>query len=83
MKIKIENLKAQMQGRKLNIYQKADALIEFNKLLDYVEELEQLTIPTVGGQSEQFYCLSSDALVYGKPCKKWCGNIHCNAQQTK
>lgn len=40
MKIQIENLKAQMQGRDLNIYQKADALIEFNKLLDYVEELE-------------------------------------------
>ncbi len=31
----IKNLKAQMQGRDLNIYQKADALIE----------LEQLTIP--------------------------------------
>ena len=41
MKIKIENLKAQMQGFNLNIYQKADALIEFNKLLDYVSELEQ------------------------------------------
>ncbi len=41
MKIEIENLKAQMQGRDLNIYQKADALIEFNKLIDYVEELEQ------------------------------------------
>ena len=47
MKIEIENLKAQMTGRKLNIYQKADALIEFNKLLDYVDELEQLTIPVV------------------------------------
>lgn len=47
MKIQIENLKAQMQGRKLNIYQRADALTEFNKLLDYVEELEQLTIPDV------------------------------------
>ena len=47
MKIDIENLKAQMIGRELNIYQKADALIEFNKLLDYVNELEQLTIPVV------------------------------------
>ncbi len=56
MKIEIENLKAQMQGRKLNIYQKADALIEFNKLLDYVEELEQLTIPAVVGRSEQSVC---------------------------
>jgi hypothetical protein len=47
MKIDIENLKVQMTGRELNIYQKADALIEFNKLLDYVNELEQLTIPVV------------------------------------
>ena len=44
MKIKtaLENLKAKMQGRELNIYQKADALIEFNKLLDYVEEQFEL-----------------------------------------
>ena len=41
MKIQIENLKAQMQGRELTVRQKADALIEFNKLLDYVKELEQ------------------------------------------
>ena len=60
MKIQIENLKAQMQGRELNIYQKADALIEFNKLLDYVEELEQCNIANAVGQSEQFYCSSSD-----------------------
>ena len=37
---KIENLKAQMQGHELNIRQRADALIEFNKLLEYTEELE-------------------------------------------
>ena len=47
MKIEIENLKAQMIGRELNIYQKADALIEFNKLIDYVNELEQLNIDGV------------------------------------
>lgn len=47
MKIQIENLKALMTGKELNIHQKADALIEFNKLLDYVDELEQLTIPVV------------------------------------
>ena len=52
MKIQIENLKAQMTGKKLNIYQKGDALIEFNKLLDYVNELEQLTIPVVTQRSE-------------------------------
>ena len=53
MKIDVENLKAQMTGRELNIYQKADALIEFNKLLDYVNELEQLTIPVVVGSYSQ------------------------------
>ncbi len=42
MKEIIENLKAKMQGRELNIYQKADALIEFNKLIDYVEEQFEL-----------------------------------------
>ena len=47
MKIQIENLKAYMQGRDLTIHQKADALIEFNKLLDYVEELVQCNIADV------------------------------------
>lgn len=56
MKIQIENLKAQMQGRELNIYQKADALIEFNKLLDYVQELEQCNIADVVGRGEQYFC---------------------------
>ena len=54
MKIEIENLKAQMAGRELNIYQKADALIEFNKLVDYVNELEQLTIPVVISCCEKY-----------------------------
>lgn len=31
------------------------------------------------GEAKQFYCVSSDALVYGKPCKKWCGDEHCKA----
>lgn len=39
-KPEIENLNAQMRGIDLNIYQRADALSEFNKLLAYVEELE-------------------------------------------
>jgi len=41
MNIQIENLKAKITGKELNIYQKADALIEFNKLLDYVDKIEQ------------------------------------------
>ena len=53
MKIQIENLRAQMRGVQLNGYQRALALNEYYKLLDYVEELEQLTIPAVVGRSEQ------------------------------
>ena len=47
MKIQIENLRAQMRGVQLNGYQRALALDEYYKLLDYVEELEKLTIPAV------------------------------------
>jgi hypothetical protein len=52
MKIQIENLRAQMRGVQLNSYQRALALNEYYKLIDYVEELEQLTIPAVVGRSE-------------------------------
>jgi len=58
MKIDIENLKAQMQGFDLNIYQKADALIEFNKLLDYVNELEQLKLNVVGVSEAEVCCFN-------------------------
>jgi len=51
MKIQIENLRAQMRGVQLNGYQRALALDEYYKLLDYVEELEQLTIPAVSGSA--------------------------------
>jgi hypothetical protein len=74
MKIEIENLKAQMTGKELNIYQKADALIEFNKLLDYVNELEQLTIPVV---VKSFYCHSEEAC--GLRCGKQC--LGCNGME--
>jgi hypothetical protein len=40
MKIQIENLNAQMRGVKLTLHQRADALIEFNKLVEYTESLE-------------------------------------------
>lgn len=33
---------------------------------------KQFEIHDVVRQNEQFYCVSSDALVYGEPCKKWC-----------
>lgn len=41
MKIEINNLTVQMQGRSLAVHQRADALIEFNKLVEYTEELEK------------------------------------------
>lgn len=61
MKIQIENLRAQMRGVQLNGYQRALALDEYYKLLDYVEELEQLTIPAVVGRSEQLVCDCGDS----------------------
>lgn len=34
---------------------------------------------SAAGQSGSggMYCVSSDALVYGKPCKEWCGDENC------
>jgi len=49
MNIQIENLKAYTSGRNLNVFQKADAIDEFNKLLNYVDDLEkQLKLCEVG-----------------------------------
>ena len=51
---KTENLTAWITGRNLNVFQKADAVIEYNKLLDYVKVIEeQLNTHDVVGQSEQ------------------------------
>lgn len=40
----IENLKAQMRGDELNIHQKADALIEFNRLVDFAESKQSQSV---------------------------------------
>jgi hypothetical protein len=48
-------------------------LVETNNLID---ELNLMLKPFVE-QREQFYCVSSDSLVYGKPCNKWCGDENC------
>ena len=55
--------------------------ISYSKAVDLINDdaNKQLLLHSVVGQSEQFYCVSSDALVYGKPCKKWCGDEHCKA----
>lgn len=47
MKIEIENLKGLVYLKDLNNYQRSLAINEFNRLVDYVNELEQLTIPVV------------------------------------
>jgi hypothetical protein len=52
-KPQVENLKALVYLRELNNYQRSLAIDEFNRLVDYVKELEQLTKPDVEGQSEQ------------------------------
>lgn len=40
---------------------------------------EPVLIADIVGRSEQFYCVSSNSLVYGKPCEKWCGDENCKA----
>jgi hypothetical protein len=56
MKPDIENLKVWMSGRSTTGYQRALGMREFEKLLDYVAELEQLRQPPVVGRSEQLVC---------------------------
>jgi hypothetical protein len=47
MKLEIENLKSWIYGKNTTGYQRALAMGEFEKLLDYVAELEQLRQPAV------------------------------------
>jgi hypothetical protein len=47
MKPEIENLKVWMSGRSTTGYQRALAMREFEQLLSYVNELEQLRQPLV------------------------------------
>lgn len=49
MKPEIENLKVWMSGRSTTGYQRALAMREFEQLLTYVSELEQLRQPPVSG----------------------------------
>jgi hypothetical protein len=52
---------------------------EMDTIVNVVNEIqtEELCQSCVAGRSEQFYCVSSDSLVHGKPCKEWCGDKHC------
>ena len=68
MKPEIENLKVWMSGRSTTEYQRALAMREFEQLLTYVAELEQLRQPLVSGQSEQLVCEHPDeAIIRDKP----------------
>jgi hypothetical protein len=49
MKPEIENLKVWMSGRSTTGYQRALGMREFEQLLSYVNELEQLRQPRVSG----------------------------------
>lgn len=49
------NLKAYMRGEEMTTYQKADALIEFNKLLQRLEYLEQRIEELTEGDRKQLF----------------------------
>jgi hypothetical protein len=72
MKPEIENLKAWMSGKSTTGYQRALAMREFEQLLTYVAELEQLRQPPVSGRSEQFVC-GANRVMGEKRCEKQCG----------
>ena len=48
-----KNLTKWITGKNINVFEKADAVIEYNKLLDYIIEKEQLILSGVVEQSEQ------------------------------
>lgn len=80
MKPEIENLKAWMSGKSTTGYQRALAMREFEQLLTYVAELEQLRQPPVSGQSEQLVCDKCvDGLIKSKSfIKGTC--VHCRKE---
>lgn len=76
----LEVLKANVKKLMLKDWTKT----EVTKLDEFMEDViiatmqvNKLPIHIVVQQSEPFYCVSSDALVYGKPCKEWCKDQAC------
>ena len=67
MKPDIENLKAWMSGKSTTGYQRALAMREFEQLLTYVSELEQLRQPPVSG-SLCDYCKDDKKAVCCQSC---------------
>ena len=74
MKPEIENLKYWMSGISTTGYQRALAVREFEQLLSYVNELEQLRQPLVSGSLPIFKCKcgyeTSDSV-------GWCVHADC------
>jgi len=58
MKPEIENLKVWMSGRITTDHQRGLAMQEFDQLLSYINELDQLYQPSVSGCSEQWHVLT-------------------------
>ena len=56
MKPEIENLKAWIYGKSTTGYQRALGMREFEQLLSYVNELEQLRQPLVSGMLKCVSC---------------------------
>ncbi len=68
MKPDIENLKVWISGRSTTGYQRALAMREFEQLLSYVNELEQLRQTPVSGSLPIFKCKcgyeTSDSVIW-------------------
>lgn len=67
MELQIENLKALIKGVELIPYQRALALQEWNNLLGYVKDLEQLNAPLVINNEAE--ALSEGVAVCCDTCK--------------
>ena len=80
MKIQIENLRAQMRGVQLNGYQRGLALNEYYNLLDYVEELEQLTTPAV--MESVCSCSKGKGIDHDEDGKEYCIDCGKYLEQT-
>ena len=75
MKPEIENLKMWMSGRSTTGYQRALAMREFEQLLTYVEELEQLRQPPGSGECEHpYHAVLGDGEMQPAKCLK-CGKV--------
>ena len=69
---------------KSDFIEKSGAIGIVNDLLRLVSEAmnEVSDIPLAiepNSDIEYFYCVSSNALVHGNPCEKWCGDINCKS----